>query len=67
MTKTKDTLVRLRIVVMYIIALALVLLVPLSFMLQGTGLIQKIGRKIPIREGTFNSRNGDLSQQKPAR
>jgi hypothetical protein len=48
-----------RIRLMYLIAVLLVLLVPLMFFAFGSGLVEKIGRKIPIREGTFNA-TGEL-------
>lgn len=58
---------RLRVVIMYIVAVALLFLVPLTFMSLGSGLVEKIGRKIPIKEGTFSSNTGDLSTSRPAR
>jgi hypothetical protein len=44
---------------MYLIAVLLVLLVPLMFFAFGSGIVEKIGRKIPIREGTFSA-TGEL-------
>ena len=67
MNRTGNFFVRLRVVVMYIVAVALLFLVPLIFMSLGSSLVEKIGRKIPIKEGTFNSNTGDLSISRPAR
>jgi hypothetical protein len=50
---------------MYIWAVILVLLVPVIFFSFGSGLVEKVGRKIPIREGTFNSQDGSLQLTKP--
>jgi hypothetical protein len=61
----KNTLiVRLRIGFMYIIAFVLLILVPLLFMNMTPQNIEKLGKKIPIREGTFESRDGGLAPDK---
>lgn len=67
MSRTGNFFVKLRVVVMYIVAVALLFLVPLTFMSLGSSLVEKIGRKIPIKEGTFSSNTGDLSTSRPAR
>jgi hypothetical protein len=51
-------LAAVRIRVMYLVAILLLLLVPVMFFAFGTGLVERIGRKIPIREGTFDASGG---------
>jgi hypothetical protein len=46
--------------VVYLWAVLLIVLIPIIFFNLGSGLVQKIGKKIPIREGTFNSQDGSL-------
>jgi hypothetical protein len=55
---------KLRVVLVYIWAVVLVLLVPVMFFSFGSGLPEKLGRKIPIKEGTFNRGNGSLQSDK---
>ena len=50
----RSLLQALRVRVMYLIALLLILLVPLIFISFGSGLITKVAKKIPLREGNFS-------------
>jgi hypothetical protein len=50
---------------MYIWAVILVILIPVIFFSFGSGFVEKVGKKIPIREGTFNSHDGSLQVSKP--
>ena len=67
MTSLKGIAVRVRTVLMYLIAVGLVILIPLTFFFSGSGLMEKIGKKIPIKEGTFDSGSGQLKAEKPVR
>lgn len=58
---------RIRITVMYLIAILLIILVPLIFISFGSGIIEKFGKKIPIKEGTFDPETGGLILDKPTR
>lgn len=64
-TPVNSKLARLRISLMYIWAVILVLLIPMIFFSFGSGLLEKVGKKIPIREGTFNSQDGSFQLTKP--
>ncbi len=57
----------IRIRLMYLAAVLLLALVPLWFFLMNPKTIKKIGEKIPIREGTFDSRDGSLGLAQPGR
>jgi len=59
MNTIRKFFVAARIKLMYLIAVLLVLLVPLMFFAFGSGIVKKIGRKIPIREGKFSA-TGEL-------
>ena len=58
---------RIRITVMYLVAILLIILVPLIFISFGSGIIEKFGKKIPIKEGTFDPETGGLILDKSAR
>ncbi len=58
---------KIRAGIMYVVAVLLLLLVPLWFFLMNPGTIRKIGEKIPIREGTFDSRDGSFGAERPSR
>jgi hypothetical protein len=55
---------KFRIVLIYIWAVILVLLVPVMFFTFGSGLPEKVGRKLPLKEGTFNQGNGSLQSDR---
>lgn len=58
---------RIRIAVMYLVAILLIFLIPLIFIGFGSGIIEKVGRKIPIKEGTFDPETGGLILDKSKR
>ncbi len=58
---------RIRIAVMYLVAILLIILIPLIFISFGSGIIEKVGRKIPIKEGTFDPETGGLILDKSDR
>ena len=58
MADIKKISTKIRITVMYIIAIILIILVPLIFISFGSGMIEKFGKKIPIKEGTFDPESG---------
>ncbi|TKJ28616.1 hypothetical protein CEE39_09960 [bacterium (candidate division B38) B3_B38] len=58
---------RMRITVMYLVAILLIILVPLIFISFGSGIVQKLGKKIPIKEGTFDPETGGLILDKSER
>ena len=60
MANKKKISTKIRITVMYFIAILLIMLVPLIFISFGSGIIEKFGKKIPIKEGTFDSESGKL-------
>ena len=57
----------MRITVMYLIAILLIFLVPLIFISFGSGIVEKLGKKIPIKEGTFDPETGGLILDKSER
>jgi hypothetical protein len=59
MANIRAFLVTARIRLIYFIAVLLVLLVPILFFAFGSGLVEKVGRKIPLREGRFSA-TGEL-------
>jgi len=60
MTGIKPFLRALRARLMYVIALLLILLIPLIFISFGSGLITKVAKKIPLKEGNFSGTGGVL-------
>ena len=56
----KSFITKIKIGLVYFWAVLLILLIPTMFFTFGSGLVQKIGKNIPIREGTFNSQDGSL-------
>jgi hypothetical protein len=44
----------------YLWAFLLILMIPAMFISFGSGLAQKLGKHLPIREGDFSQRNGSL-------
>ncbi len=67
MTRLNDLLKKARVKLMYLVAVLLVVLVPLFFFAFSSGLTQKLGKKIPIKEGTFDSKTGSLKLTRPPR
>ena len=67
MSRLKIFLTKTRTKLMYLIALLLIVLIPLLFFAFGSGLTEKLGRKIPIKEGTFDSKTGSLKLTRPSR
>jgi len=65
MTNINSLLVWLRIKLMYLVALLLILLIPLIFFSFGSGLLEKVAKKIPLREGNFTN-GGQLNTSRPA-
>ncbi len=67
MTRLNDILRKARVKLMYLVAVLLLLLIPVLFFAFSSGLTEKLGKKIPIREGTFDSKTGSLKLTKPPR
>ena len=65
MAETKTFLRALRERLMYLIAVLLILLIPLIFFSFGSGLIEKVAKKIPLREGNFSGAGGVLKAESP--
>jgi len=65
MANIRKILVAARIRIMYLVGILLVLLVPLLFVAFGSGLVEKAGKKIPLREGKFGA-TGELQLDRPA-
>jgi hypothetical protein len=67
MPRLKNILKKAKTKLMYLVALLLIVLIPLLFFSFGSGLTKKLGKKIPIKEGTFDSKTGSLKLTKPSR
>lgn len=67
MANLKNIAIKIRIKIMYIVAVFLLILIPLLFFSFSSGLIEKIAKKIPLKEGTFDSKSGELKLTKPGR
>jgi PDZ domain-containing secreted protein len=67
MSRFKNILTKTKVKLMYLVALLLIVLIPLLFFSLGSGLTEKLGKKIPIKEGTFDSKTGSLKVTKPSR
>lgn len=67
MSRLKIFLAKSRTKLMYLIALLLIVLIPLLFFAFGSGLTEKLGKKIPIKEGTFDLKTGSLKLIRPSR
>ena len=57
---------KIRIGFIYLWAILVVLLVPNFFFSLNGRLVEKVGKKIPIREGTFQDQRGSLQMSEPA-
>jgi len=67
MLRLKNILTKAKVKLMYLVAVLLIVLIPLLFFGFGSGLTEKLGKKIPIKEGTFDSKTGSLKLTKPSR
>jgi hypothetical protein len=56
----KGSLVKIRMYLVYLLAVLLVLVVPLMFFAFQSGLPETLARVIPLREGTFVVENGKV-------
>jgi hypothetical protein len=59
MANVRKILVAARVRIMYLVGVLLVLLVPLLFVAFGSGIVEKVGKKIPLHEGKFGA-TGEL-------
>jgi hypothetical protein len=66
MADAKTFLRALRERLMYLVAVLLILLIPLLFISFGSGLIEKVAKKIPLREGNFSGAGGVLKAERPS-
>jgi hypothetical protein len=57
---------KIQIVLVYIWAVLLVFFVPVMFFSFSSGLPEKLGRKIPLKEGSFQQRDGSLQSDRVA-
>ncbi|MCU0849440.1 MAG: hypothetical protein MUD12_16275 [Spirochaetes bacterium] len=65
MADIKGIFRRLGVKFMYLLALTLVFLVPVFYMMFKSGIIETIGKKIPIKEGTFVEADGEIKIKRP--